>query len=91
MRSAGQSAVRSVGKRTREPQQKRTQIGLVTPIEVANLPEKPKPATGDEEAGKAVVGPLGVEGGGACGRMSRGTWETQRLGGELNQTLAGNK
>jgi hypothetical protein len=49
---------------------------------VAKLPDKLKPATDDEVAGKAVDRPLGVEGGGAHGRMSRGTWEAQRLGRE---------
>jgi hypothetical protein len=51
-------------------------------MEVASLPELMKPATIDEEAGRAVDGPLGVRRGGAHGRTCRGTWETQRLEGK---------
>jgi len=44
-----------------------------------------KPATIDEEAGRAVDGPSGVRRGGTHGRMDRGTWEAQRLeGGPTN-------
>jgi len=50
-------------------------------MEMANLPDKRKPATGGEEAEEAAAGSSGVKGGGAHGRKSIGTWETQRLGG----------
>ena len=36
-----------------------------------------KPATDDEETGKAVVGLSGAIVGGAWGQMDRGTWETR--------------
>jgi len=49
---------------------------------VVRLPDKLKPATGDEEAERAIAGPLGVKGGSAHGRMGKGTWETQQLGRE---------
>jgi len=49
-----------------------------------------KPATVGEEAEAAAEGPLGVKGGGARGRMGRGTWETRQLKGEAPETLAGN-
>jgi len=49
-----------------------------------------KPATVGDET-EADDGPLGVKGGGARGRMGRGTWEIQQLKGETPETLAGNK
>jgi hypothetical protein len=49
-----------------------------------------KPAIVGEEA-EAVDRPLGVKGGGARGRMGRGTWEIQQLKGETPETLAENK
>jgi hypothetical protein len=36
-----------------------------------------KPDIDDEAIGQAVVGLSGVVGGGACGQISRGTWETR--------------
>ncbi len=58
---------------------------------VASLPDQVKPATGNEEAEEAVAGLPGVRGGSVRGKMGRGTWEAQRLGGETLPTGAGNK
>ena len=48
----------------------------------ANLPTKGKPATGDEATGKSSHQATGVEGDGARGQISRGTWEARSGVGE---------
>ena len=47
----------------------------------ANLPTKGKPVTGDEATGKSSHRATGVEGDGARGKISRGTWEAHLGGG----------
>ena len=53
----------------------------MTLVKVASLPKLMKPVIGGESNEQVLVGPSGVVGDSAQGKISRGTWET-RQGGE---------